>query len=37
MFKSLDEVQKVVGKNPETAKFLRSIMKEKLQVDDRKK
>lgn len=37
MFKSLDAVQKVVGKNPETGKYLRSIMKEKMQVDDRKK
>ena len=37
MFKSLDEVQKVIGKNPETGKYLRNIMRERIQVDDHNK
>jgi hypothetical protein len=37
MFKSLDEVQKVIGKNAETGKFLRSLMKEKMKADEHTK
>lgn len=35
MFKSLDEVQKIIGKNPETGKYLRNIMRERMRIYDR--
>jgi hypothetical protein len=37
MFSSLEEVQKIIGKNPETGLYLRNIMREKIQVDDHTK
>ena len=35
MFKSLDEVQKIIGKNPAAGEYLRNIMRERLPPNDR--
>ena len=37
MFSSLEDVQKIIGKNPETGLYLRNIMREKIQIDDHTK